>query len=208
MHSRTEHRLVTILFADVVGSTALANQVEAETSRLILDRCLRQMSQTIDDLGGTVARLMGDGLLAFFGAPTSHEDDPERAALAAIDIQDSVDRYGQELAIPLQVRIGINTGRVLMGDMGGETLSEYTAMGAPINLAARLQSSAEPGMTLIGESTCRLIAHRFETQAVPPLNLKGFDGEVLAFQLLQIRERPNPARRPSGNDHSPCGKRK
>ena len=190
----TEHRLVTILFADVVGSTALTGEVEAETSRLILDRCLRMMSQAIAEFGGTVARLMGDGMLAFFGAPTSHEDDPERAALSALDIHKAVVRYGEELDVPLQVRIGINTGRVVMGEVGGEALSEYTAMGQPINLASRLQSSAEPGTTLIGETTCRLINHRFETRAIPPLNLKGFEEDVPAFQLLELREHADAAR--------------
>lgn len=194
MPSTPEHRLVTILFADVVGSTALTGNVEAETSRLIFDRCLRLMSQAVEAFGGTVARLMGDGLLAFFGAPKSHEDDPERAALAALDIHEAVVRYGEELGIPLQVRVGINTGQVVMGDMGGEALSEYTAMGQPINLAARLQSSADPGKTLIGETTSRLIAHRFEAQAVPPLQLKGFEEAVPAFELIRARERPEAGR--------------
>ncbi len=189
-----EHRLVTILFADVVGSTALTNEVEAETSRLIFDRCLRMMSQSVEEFGGTVARLMGDGLLAFFGAPRSHEDDPERAALAALDIHDVIDRYGEELDIPLQVRVGINTGKVVMGEVGGETLSEYTAMGQPINLAARLQANADPGKTLMGETTARLITHRFEASAITSLELKGFEGEVPAYELIRARERPEAAR--------------
>ena len=189
-----EYRLVSILFADVVGSTALTEQIEAETARLIFDRCLRTMSQVIDEFGGTVARLMGDGLLAFFGAPTAHEDDPERAALTALQIHRSIQRYGQELDMPLQVRIGINTGRVVMGEVGGNELSEYTAMGQPINLAARLQSSAEPGSTLIGDTTCRLINHLFETETVGPLQLKGFDEKVIAHRLIKLRERSEPGR--------------
>jgi len=189
-----EYRLVTILFADVVGSTALTEQIEAETARLIFDRCLRTMSQVIDEFGGTVARLMGDGLLAFFGAPTAHEDDPERAALAALQIHRSIERYGGELDMPLQVRIGVNTGRVVMGEVGGNELSEYTAMGQPINLAARLQSSAEPGSTLVGDTTCRLINHLFETETVGPLQLKGFDEKVIAHRLIKLRERTEPGR--------------
>jgi class 3 adenylate cyclase/tetratricopeptide (TPR) repeat protein len=203
-----EHRLVTILFVDIVGSTALTGEVEAEMSRLIFDRCLRIMSQSIDEFGGTVARLMGDGLLAFFGAPISYEDDPERAALAALDIHDAVIRYGKELDISLQVRIGINTGRVVMGEMGGEVLSEYTAIGHPIVMAERLQSSAEPGTTLLGETTCRLVAHRFETQAISPLKLKGFDERVPAFLLIKQRERTETARGIPGTTSPLIGREK
>jgi class 3 adenylate cyclase/tetratricopeptide (TPR) repeat protein len=192
--SGAEYRLVTILFADVVGSTELTAQVEAEMARLIFDRCLRTMSQVIDEYGGTVARLMGDGLLAFFGAPTAHEDDPERAALAALQIHRSIQRYGAELNMPLAVRVGLNTGRVVMGEVGGEELAEYTAMGQPINLAARLQASAAPGSTLIGETTYRLISHLFEAEAQPPLQLKGFDQKVLAYRLVRLRERAESSR--------------
>jgi class 3 adenylate cyclase/tetratricopeptide (TPR) repeat protein len=195
-----EYRLVTILFADVVGSTELTRQMEAETTHLVFDRCLRTMSQVINEFGGTVARLMGDGLLAFFGAPTAHEDDPERAALAAHQIHRAIQRYGTELNMPLKVRIGLNTGRVVMGDVGGEELSEYTAMGPPINLAARLQSSAEPGTTLIGETTYRLVNHLCETEAIDPLQLKGFDKPVPAYRLLKVRERTESGRGIPGID--------
>jgi len=192
--SDAEYRLVTILFADIVGSTSLTGEVEAETARLIFDRCLRTMSQVIDEFGGTVARLMGDGLLAFFGAPVAHEDDPERAALAAFQIHRSIQRYGSELDIPLQVRIGLNTGRVVMGDVGGESLSEYTAMGQPINLAARLQAQADPGSTLAGEATGRLIGHLFEMEALSGLQLKGFEHAQNAYRLTGMRERPEAER--------------
>ena len=189
-----EHRLVTILFADVVGSTALTAAFEAETARLVFSRCLRAMSQVIEEFGGTVARLMGDGLLAFFGAPVAHEDDPERASYAAIEIHRAITAYGQELGIPLQVRIGINTGQVVMGAVGGESISEYTAMGQPVNLAARLQASAAPGTTLIGEGTSRLIQHQFEIESLDPLSLKGFDSPVDAYQLIKPSQRTGAGR--------------
>ncbi|MFQ5795092.1 MAG: AAA family ATPase [Candidatus Bipolaricaulia bacterium] len=192
--SDAEYKLVTVLFADVVGSTALGETLDAETVHLIMDRCLRRMSQAVDDSGGTVARLMGDGLLAFFGAPQVHEDDPERAALAAGHIHQSVAEYARELDQPLQVRVGINTGRVVMGEMGGEIISEYTAMGQPINLAARLQDAATPGHTLLGETTARLVRHRFEVESVEPLKLKGFDEPMPAFELVGERAKPESAR--------------
>jgi class 3 adenylate cyclase/tetratricopeptide (TPR) repeat protein len=189
-----ERKLITILFADVVGSTALAEKLGAETTRLILDRCLRQISRAIDEFGGTVSSLMGDGLMAFFGVPQAYEDDPERAVLAASRIHQNVAGYVAELGQPLEVRVGINTGRVVLGEMGGAVHSEYTAMGPPVNLAARLQSAAKPGKTLLGESTARMVRYRFHLEPVEPLDLKGFVEPVMAYEPLGELARPEPAR--------------
>jgi class 3 adenylate cyclase/tetratricopeptide (TPR) repeat protein len=193
-----EFRLVTILFADIVGSTELGQQLGAEMAQGVLDRCLQRVSKAVDEFGGNVARLMGDGLLAFFGAPVSHEDDAERAALAALRMHHSIGEYAGEIRMALQLRIGINTGRVVMGDVGGEALTEYTAMGDPINLAARLQTAAEPGQTLLGENTARLIRHRFELEDRAGLTLKGFQGGVTAFRLVAERLTAEPERGISG----------
>ena len=194
-----ERKLITILFADVVGSTALAEQLGAETSRLILDRCLRRISEAVDEFGGTVSSLMGDGLMAFFGVPRAHEDDPERAALAAVRIHRDVADYARELdqsreERALEVRVGINTGRVVLGDMGGQVHTEYTAMGPPVNLAARLQSAARPGKTLLGESTARMVRYRFQVEPLEPLKLKGFEEPVNAYELAGELTQPAPAR--------------
>jgi class 3 adenylate cyclase len=190
------------MFADVVGSTAMGEQLPAETYRLIMDRCLRQLNQSIDDFGGTVLRLMGDGLLAFFCTPKAHEDDPVRAALASLRIHERIGSYAKELGQPLQVRVGINTGRVVMGSMGGDIFSEYTGMGMPVVLAARLESAASPGQTLISETTARLIDRQFELQPTGPLSLKGFTEPVIAFELVAELTQPNAARGPE-DLHSP-----
>jgi class 3 adenylate cyclase len=137
-----EFKLVTILFADVVGSTDLTGRLGAERAHVVLDRCLQRASASVEEYGGTVARLMGDGILAFFGAPQAHEDDPERAGLAALQMISAIQEYGTELGEELHLRIGINTGRAVLGEMGGESMSEYTAMGKPVVLAERLQSAA------------------------------------------------------------------
>lgn len=197
-----ERKLITILFADVVGSTALAERLGAEASRLILDRCLQRASEAVDEFGGTVSSLMGDGLVAFFGVPQAHEDDPERAVLAAMRIHESVANYAQELGQPLEVRLGINTGRVVVGEMGGEIHAEYTAMGSPVNLAARLQSAARPGKTLLGESTARMVRYRFQVGPLEPLNLKGFEEPVSAYELEGELAQAAPARGIPGM-HSP-----
>ncbi len=188
-----EVRLVTILFADIVGSTAFTEGTDAETARLVLSRCLEHISRAVLEYGGTVARLMGDGLLAFFGAPEAHEDDPERAALAALEIHQTVTGYGEELGFSLQVRIGIQSGNVVMGHVGGEDISEYTAMGRPINLAARLQAAAEPGGTLLGETTARLLPPRFEVQPAGEFQLKGMAQPVAGFRLVGDKSRSDIA---------------
>lgn len=192
--SAGEHKLVTILFADVVGSTAISEQLDSEMARLVMDRCLREISQAVDEFGGTIARLMGDGLLAFFGAPVAHEDDPERAVMAAGRIHQNIAALNSELGRSLQVRVGVNTGRVVLGEMGGEIRSEYTAIGSPVNLAARLEGVAEPGRTLLGETTARMVSHRFDIIPLEPLSLKGFSHLVPAYELLGERSEPESQR--------------
>jgi len=200
--SDAEYKLVTILFADVVGSTDLTGRLGPERARVVLDRCLQRASSAVDDFGGTVARLMGDGMLAFFGAPQAHEDDPERAGLAALRMVEAVRDYGTELGEDLHLRVGINTGRAVLGDMGGESLSEYTAMGKPVVLAERLQSSAASDEILMGETSTRLTRHRFELEPLEPFSIKGFDEPVTAARLRAELAQPKRSKGIAGL-HSP-----
>ncbi|MFQ5942194.1 MAG: AAA family ATPase [Anaerolineales bacterium] len=190
--SDAEYKLVTILFADVVGSTDLTGRLGAERARVVLDRCLQRASSSVEEYGGTVARLMGDGMLAFFGAPQAHEDDPERAGLAALQMVEGVKHYGSELGEELHLRVGINTGRAVLGQMGGESLSEYTAMGKPVVLAERLQSTAISDEILLGETTARLTWHRFELEPLEAFVAKGFDDPVAAVRLQAELAQPKP----------------
>jgi class 3 adenylate cyclase/tetratricopeptide (TPR) repeat protein len=192
--SEAEVKLITILFADIAQSTKLTERVGSEAARAIFDRCLQRMSSAIDEMGGMVARLMGDGLLAFFGAPRAHEDDAERAALAALRIHQVIQDYAQEIDQSIQIRVGINTGRVIMGEVGGEIASEYTAMGPPIVLAERLQSSAKPSSTLMGYSSARLIRHRFELESAGSQTFKGFDQPQEVFNLIEELSEPETAK--------------
>jgi len=193
-----ERKLITILFADVVGSTALAERLGSETARLILYRCLRQFSEAVDEFGGTVSSLMGDGLMAFFGVPQTYENDPERAVMTAQRIHESIAGYAREIGQPLEVRVGINTGRTVvgeMGEMGGEVRSEHASMGQPaVNMAARLQSAARPGTTVLGESTARMVRYRFQVEPVEALRLKGFEEPVIAYELAGELTQQAPAR--------------
>ncbi len=200
--SDAEYKLVTILFADVVGSTDLTGRLGPERARVVLDRCLQRASAAVDDFGGTVARLMGDGMLAFFGAPLAHEDDPERAGLAALRMVEAIQEYGTELGEDLNLRVGINTGRAVLGDMGGEIMSEYTAMGKPVVLAERLQSVAAAGEILMGETSTRLTWHRFELEPLEPFSAKGFNEPVTAARLRAELAQPKASKGIAGL-HSP-----
>ena len=125
---------------------------------------------------GTVARLMGDGLLAFFGAPIAHEDDPRRAVLAGLSIVEGIRAYRAGLppaAAELDVRVGINTGLVVVGAVGSDLRLEYSAIGDAINLAARMEQTAAPGTVQIAEDTYRLVAGQFEVEPLGPIAVKG-----------------------------------
>ena len=183
----SERRLVTILFADIVGSTSLGEQIDPEDLAELINGAFAVMNQAVSDAGGYIARLMGDGILAFFGAPVSHEDDPLRAVRAALAIRDGVKAYGARVATEggpeLSVRVGINSGLVLVGQMGSDHFSEYTTMGDAANTAARLQSAAPPGEVVISTETARLIRGAMELSPFGPLALKGKAEPVEAFLL-------------------------
>src|SRR5688572_28983220 len=154
-----ERKVVSALFADVVGSTAMAEQMDAEDWTAMMNGAFDRLSPIIYHYEGTIARLLGDAMLAFFGAPVAHEDDPARAIRAALDILETTRQYAlvvkEKYGMDFAIRIGINTGPVVVGDVGSDLKYEYTAMGDAINLAARLQSAAQPMSALISQNTHR-----------------------------------------------------
>ncbi len=184
-----ERRQVTFLFADLVGSTALSQTTELELLKLLMDRALGTMIERVVAYEGMVARLSGDGLLAFFGAPLSHEDDSERAVRAALDIQANLktlsDDVEQTYGTPLRARVGINAGEVVIGELGSDLRLEYTAIGPAINQAARLESAADAGGILVGEAVYRQTCSVFEFQSAGELTLRGFDSPVPAYAPLR-----------------------
>jgi len=199
----SERRQVTILFADIVGSTTIAEHADPEDVAEIVDGAFAVMTRAIDDHGGRVGRLMGDGMLAFFGAPISHEDDPLRAVRAACAIRDGVAAYGARLAArggpPVQVRVGIHTGRVLAGQIGGGRHGEYTTIGDAANTAARIESNAPHGQVLISEATARLVRGAVALSPHGALALKGKRQPV----VTHIVEDAPAAAVPRGFDGSP-----
>jgi len=184
-----ERRIVTLLFADVKSSTAIAERLDPEQVLEIMNGAFEVLIEPVYHYGGTLARLMGDAILAFFGAPVAHEDDPERACRAALDIISSAQRYAARLQRErsiegFDVRVGINTGLVVVGEVGTDWRVEYTAMGDAVNLAARIERAAVPGTILITWDTCKLIHHLFKTQALAPLQVKGKTEPVQTDRLL------------------------
>src|SRR5262245_45406921 len=155
---REERRVVTALFADLVGSTALGERLDPEELKLVIGDAVARMVRAVEAFDGTVKDLAGDGLLALFGAPVAHEDDAERAVRAALQIVEDLATFSSEVAeawgiASLGVRVGVNTGPVVTGAIGAGERIEYGALGDAVNVAARLQAHADPGCVLVGRET-------------------------------------------------------
>jgi class 3 adenylate cyclase len=197
-----ERRVVTMLFCDVKGSTEAAEKLDPEEWAEIINGAFEYMISPIYQYDGTVARLMGDGILALFGAPTAHEDDPVRAILAGLDIVTGIGAYRREIQnryeIDFNVRVGINTGRVVVGAVGSDVHHEYSALGDAINVAARMEQSASPGTVLITEDTYKLVSPLFEFEELGGLLVKGKKEPVQAFRVIGRIAEPGRMRGISG----------
>ena len=193
-----ERRIITVLFCDVVGSTSLASRFDPEEWAEIMNEVFRYMIAPVEEYGGMVARLMGDAVLAFFGAPLAHEDDPQRAVLAGLGIINGIRpfirQFEQDYGLEFNVRVGINTGPVVVGEMGTGQSGEYTAMGDAINLAARMEQTAAPGTVQIAEDTYRLIAPLFDVWDLGGIEVKGKDAPVQAYRVLGLEPQPGRLR--------------
>jgi class 3 adenylate cyclase len=179
-----ERRQVTVMFTDLVGSTALSTRMDPEDLREVISAYQRRVAQTVRHFGGFVARYMGDGVLIYFGYPAAHEDDADRAVRAGLALIDAVATL--PAPEPLQVRIGIATGVVVVGDLvGSGEAQEHDIVGETPNLAARLQAIAEPNTVVIAEGTRRLLGNLFELRDLGPKELKGIAGSVKVFAALR-----------------------
>ena len=178
-----ERRQVTVMFSDLVGSTALSARLDPEDLREVISAYQRCVAETVRRFGGFVARYMGDGVLIYFGYPAAHEDDAERAVRSGLALIDAVATL--PAPEPLQVRIGAATGMVVVGDLvGSGEAQEHDIVGETPNLAARLQAIAEPNTVVIAEATRRLLGNLFELRDLGPKELKGIAGPVTAFAVL------------------------
>jgi class 3 adenylate cyclase/tetratricopeptide (TPR) repeat protein len=188
-----ERRQVTVLYADMAGFTGFAERLDPEDVHRIIARAFEHVTGAIHRFEGTVNQYTGDGLMALFGAPIAHEDGPRRAVHAALAIQRALRDYGAQLEAEhgssLPMRIGINTGTVVVGRIGDDLRMEYTAVGDTVNLAARLQQVAPPGGVAVTEATHKLVSGFFETRDLGALQVKGHTAPVHAFEVVRARVR-------------------
>ena len=185
---REERKVVTALFADVVGSTELGERLDPEDVKLVVGEAIARMVGEIEALGGHVKDLAGDGVLAFFGAPTTREDDAERAVRVALRIVGEMDEYGRDVrrgwgVEGFGVRVGAATGPVVLGEVGAGQRVEYAAFGDTVNIAARLQGAAEPGSALVDDATRRSVEVLFDWGEPRELELKGKRNFVRAWPV-------------------------
>ncbi len=190
-HSRAtfegERKQVTVFFCDLVGSTALAERVGPETMHLLLNQFFELALREVHRYEGTINQFLGDGFMALFGAPITHEDHPRRAVLAALGLRKGLEERRAELGdlygVELQGRMGLNTGWVVVGGIGDHLRKDYTAIGDTTNLAARLQQLAEPGAILVSEATSRFL-QGVQMKLLEPVQVKGKEAPVQAYRVL------------------------
>ena len=181
---RAERRQVTVMFCDLVGSTALSARMDPEDLREVISAYQKCVAETVGRFGGFVAKYMGDGVLIYFGYPQAHEDDAERAVRAGLELVAAVSDLKTHDA--LQTRVGIATGLVVVGDLiGSGSSQEQAIVGETPNLAARLQGVAEPNSVVIAESTRKLVGNLFELEDLGSKELKGIAGAVRAWAALR-----------------------
>jgi class 3 adenylate cyclase len=185
-HDAAERRQLRVMFVDLVGSTVLSARLDPEDMREIVGAYHRSCAEQIAKAGGFVAKYMGDGVLAYFGYPQAHEHDAERAVLAGLALVEAVPMLKTAAGALLQVRVGIATGLVVVGDLiGSGEAQERGVVGDTPNLAARLQALAEPNMVVIADGTRRLLGNLFELKDLGPRDLKGIAGPVRAWAAVR-----------------------
>lgn len=193
-----ERRFATVLFADVARSTSIAEQLDPEDWAQIMNGAFGVMNAAVARYGGTVSRLMGDAVLALFGAPVAHEDDAERAVRAGLELQEAAKAYGanvkQRYGFDFEIRVGINTGMAVLAFVGDAIRTEYTAMGDAANIAARLQSAAEPGTVLISADTHKLVQPLFDFSPRGGITMKGKAEPVECYEVVGVKAAPGPTR--------------
>ena len=187
-----ERKLVTVLFADAANYTSMSEKLDPEDVHQIMDGCFRILMDEIHKYEGTINQFTGDGVMALFGAPIAHEDHAQKACYAALEMQKALKNYNKELkgrlGINFQMRMGLNSGTVVVGCIGDDLRMDYTAEGDTTNLASRMQSLAEPGATYVTDETFKLTSGLFEFEAIGERKVKGKDKPVLVYKVLSAKD--------------------
>ena len=189
-----ERKLVTIMFADISGFTSLFEKMDPEWVRDLMNGCFNRLVPCIQRYDGTIDKFIGDEVMALFGAPLAHENDPERALRAALEMQLELARFNEEHHTHLDLHFGINTGLVLAGGIGSSGLQSYSVMGDAVNLASRLEDASERGQILVGPDTYRLAAPLFEFEPIAPITVKGKTEPIAIYRLTGVRAQPDSTR--------------
>jgi class 3 adenylate cyclase/predicted ATPase len=186
-----ERKQVTVLFADLKGSLELLADRDPEEARHLLDPVLERLMEAVHRYEGTVNQVMGDGIMALFGAPLAHEDHAVRACYAALRMQDAIGRYADEIrrhqGLDVQIRVGLNSGEVVVGSIGSDLRMDYTAVGQTTHLAARMEQLARPGTTLMTADSLRLAEGYIEVTSLGPVPIKGLKERIEIYELTRAR---------------------
>ncbi|MGD8975685.1 MAG: adenylate/guanylate cyclase domain-containing protein, partial [Desulfobacterales bacterium] len=187
-----ERKLVTVLFADVANYTELAEKLDPEEVHQIMDGCFKILMDEIHRYEGTINQFTGDGVMALFGAPVAHEDHAQRACHSALSIQNAIRNYSEKVSkdcgADFQMRIGINSGPVIVGSIGDDLRMDYTAIGDTTNLASRMESLTEPGSILVSDNTHKLVGYFFEFEPLGKIQIKGKDQPQEAYKLIRATD--------------------
>jgi class 3 adenylate cyclase/tetratricopeptide (TPR) repeat protein len=185
-----ERKQVTVLFADMKGSMELLADRDPEEARKLLDPVIERMMEAVHRYEGTVSNLMGDGIMALFGAPLAHEDHAVRACYAALRMQESVNRYAEVVrrteGVPIQIRVGLNSGEVVVGSIGNDLKMDYTAVGQTVHLAARMEQMATPGSVLLTPDALRLAEGYVQVKSLGPVSVKGLTEPVEVYEVTGV----------------------
>ena len=193
-----ERKLVTVFFADVANFTSLSEKLDPEDAHNIMDGAFQILMDNIHRFEGTINQFTGDGVMALFGAPLAHEDHALRACHAALSIQNDLKAYGAKLkktyGLVFLMRIGINSGPVVVGSIGDDLRMDYTAIGNTTNLASRMQTLANPGCILVSTSTHKLTRDFFQFESIGSISIKGLTTPQEAYQLIKskLSKKQNP----------------
>jgi class 3 adenylate cyclase/tetratricopeptide (TPR) repeat protein len=184
-----ERKLVTVLFADVANYTAMSEKLDPEEVHQIMEGCFKILMDEIHRYEGTINQFTGDGVMAIFGAPVAHEDHAQGACYSALSIQKAMVKYNEKVkknfGVDFRMRIGMNSGQVVVGSIGDDLRMDYTAVGDTTNLASRLESMASPDSILVSQDTFRLVRDFFEFETLGPVEVKGKEEPQEAFKLLK-----------------------
>jgi class 3 adenylate cyclase/tetratricopeptide (TPR) repeat protein len=187
-----ERKLVTVFFADVANYTSISEKIDPEEVHQIMDGCFKILMDEIHKYEGTINQFTGDGVMALFGAPVAHEDHAQRACYAALSIQKSVKEYGDKIqkdtGVEFKLRIGLNSGPVIVGSIGDDLRLDYTAVGDTTNLASRMESKAEPGSVLVSENIYKITREFFQFKSLGKVVVKGKEKSQEAYELIKPSE--------------------